>query len=583
MEQVPRERDARTRLDLQAIGALLSAQRQRIGVYAHAHRPHPHDAERPLERRPDAIPDAVVELLEAMPMAAMLVTPVLDERGEVEDILYLAQNKHARAYATTHVPPDAVPRWTGAVRLFERFPLLKHTRLPRMLAAAHRERSPQGPEAVEWFIPRPSDPPARLSNEVHVAPCGEHLLVSWGPGHRLRMAMGAQKLVKTCWAEWNLADDTVEPSVGFGYVLGLDETAPAPDLLGLAALVAPESLPELYRTLYEVLLRKHRSECELWMPGPGPYKRVIRVVAEPVRPEGGGPVWAVRAVIVDVTDDRRRRGQARAAGEEARRQRGRAEALAEVSHVLRDAVLPRFAGELASYGLDAVAVYRPDATGSGVGGDWYKARGLPGGRILLALGDARGHGLYAVTLMAKLRYALGGLAYTEAPVEQLTRWLNEVACDDGTESTATAVIARYHPERSLLRWTCAGHPRPVLLRDGRATQLPAPEGGPGVTLGVMPGISYTAVETFLDDTDIVLLYSDGLIERRDTDPDEDTTRLLNEAENCLRGARPPRGHDGLQEYAERLLDRLDGPHRADDATLLALRRVPVPKEPTGSP
>lgn len=191
-------------------------------------------------------------------------------------------------------------------------------------------------------------------------------------------------------------------------------------------------------------------------------------------------------------------------------------------------------------------MYRPDATGSGVGGDWYKARGLPGGRILIALGDARGHGLDAVTLMAKLRYALGGLAYTDAPVEQLTRWLNEVACDDGAESTATAVIARYHPERSLLRWTCAGHPRPVLLRDSRATQLTAPEGGPGVTLGVMPGISYTAVETFLDDTDIVLLYSDGLTERRDTDPDEDTTRLLNEAENCLRGARPPRGHDGLQ-------------------------------------
>lgn len=138
-------------------------------------------------------------------------------------------------------------------------------------------------------------------------------------------------------------------------------------------------------------------------------------------------------------------------------------------------------GELASSGFDAAAVYRPDAAGLGVGGDWYKARRTPDGRLLVALGDARGHGLEAVTLMARLRYALGGLAYTEEPVEKLTQWLNQVACDDGIESTATAVVARYHPERELLRWTCVSHPRPVLLRDGRATQLPLPEGGPGIS------------------------------------------------------------------------------------------------------
>ncbi|GHG26344.1 PP2C family protein-serine/threonine phosphatase [Streptomyces filamentosus] len=562
---------SRAALDHQALRELLAAQRDRIGVYALTHRPRPHDSDAPAPVPPAPVPAAVQELLDALPMAALLVAPLLDADGRITDFLYLTQNTRAVAYSRAHVPAASVPRWSGPVRLFDRFPVLEETGLPRMLADAHHERVPQGPEIVEWFIPRAGGPPARLSNDVVVAPCGDHLLVTWEPGHRVRMAVAAQKLVRTCWAEWNVADGTVAPSLGFGHVLGLAPGVPAPaDLLGLADLLAPASLPELYRLLYEVFLRKRRSECALRLKGS--HERVIRVVAEPVRPRGG-PVWAVRAVLVDITDDTRRRALAEAAGAEARRQRARAEALGELAGALRDAVLPRSSGALAPYGIDTAAVYRPDSTGSGVGGDWYKARRLPGGRLLLALGDARGHGLEAVTLMAKLRYALAGLAYTDAPVESLTHWLNDMACDDGIESTATAVIARYHPERRVLRWTCAGHPLPVLLRAGRAALLPAPPGGPGLTLGVLPGQSYAAAETPLAPDDIVLFYSDGLVERRDTDPDEDAARLLDAAEQVLRDHPAVRDHGGLQAYADALMTRLDGPHRSDDVTLLALRRT----------
>ncbi|WP_435971471.1 PP2C family protein-serine/threonine phosphatase [Streptomyces sp. Qhu_M48] len=576
MEHHPRAGVGRARLGLQAVDEMLAAQRQRIATYTQSHRPPSRQHAGPVARTSARVPGPVRELLEALPMAAMLIRPVTGGDGRIEDFLYVAQNEAARDYAAAYLPEESVPRWSGPVPLFERFPVMENTGLPRMLADAHHERAAQGPEPVEWFVPRPAGPPARLSSEVRVAPCGQDLLVTWEPGHRVRMARAAQKLVRTCWAEWNLADGTVEPSLGFAYVLGLDPADPVPDLRGLASLVAADSLPEFYGLLYDVLLRKRRSACELRMRGPA--ERFIRLVAEPVRPRGG-PVWAVRAVLVDVSDDHRRRALTRAADEEARRQRSRAAALTEVADVLRDAVLPRFEDELASYGLDTAVVYRPDSTGSGVGGDWYKARRLPDGRLLVALGDARGHGLEAVTLMAKLRYALAGLAYTEEPVEELTRWLNEVACGDGIESTATAVIARYHPERSLFRWTCAGHPRPVLLRGGRATQLADPPGSPGLALGVLPGTTYTAAETVLADGDIVLLYTDGLVERRDTDPDEDRARFLDAAERCARETAPAAGHDGLQEYAERVLDRLDGPHRTDDATLLALRRVPAAQEP----
>ncbi|MFE6225519.1 MULTISPECIES: PP2C family protein-serine/threonine phosphatase [unclassified Streptomyces] len=571
MEHAPTGQDPRSALDHQALRELLAAQRHRIETYARTHRPAPRAPAAPPATAPEPVPAPVQDLLDALPMAALLVAPQTDDGGRITDFLYLTQNTRAVSYARAHVPAASVPRWSGPVRLFDRFPLLQGTGLPRMLADAHHERAPQGPEIVEWFIPRPDGPPARISNDVVVAPCGDHLLVTWEPGHPVRMALAAQKLVRTCWAEWNIADATVTPSLGFRHVLGLAPHTPVPaDLLDLADLLAPASLTELYRLLYDIFFHKRRSECAVTLPGP--YERVIRVVAEPVRPRKG-PVWAVRAVLVDITDDTRRRARADAARAEARRQRARAEALADVADALREAVVPRSPGGLASSGIDTAVVYRPDSTRSGVGGDWYKARRLPGGRLLLALGDARGHGLDAVTLMAKLRYALAGLAYTDAPVEQLTHWLNDMACDDGAESTATAVIARYHPERGVLRWTCAGHPLPVLLRDGRATLLPAPPGGPGLTLGVLPDVPYAAAETPLADGDIVLLYSDGLVERRDTDPDEDTARLLTTAEQLLHTHPALHDHTTLQSYADELIARLDGPHRSDDVTLLALRRT----------
>jgi serine phosphatase RsbU (regulator of sigma subunit) len=229
-------------------------------------------------------------------------------------------------------------------------------------------------------------------------------------------------------------------------------------------------------------------------------------------------------------------------------------------------VVPRFAGETDLAGLETAAVYRPDS-GAGVGGDWFKARVLPGGQTLLALGDARGHGLAAVTLMAKLRFALGGLAYTLEPVEALTRWLNDVACDDGRESTATAIVARYHPRRSLLRWTCAGHLRPLLLRAGRVRPLDPP---PGLPLGVLPAQPYAAAETPLTRDDIVLMYSDGLVERRGSDLDTDTALLGHEAQRLASTGIAP-GHDALQAYAEDVVAAMTGPHRTDEATLLALR------------
>ncbi|MGW6023858.1 PP2C family protein-serine/threonine phosphatase [Streptomyces sp. NPDC055099] len=570
MDHLPSAPGTRARLELGAIRELLQSQRRRIGSYAreqHAGQ-HPSPRGTPPPDTPSPPAPTAQQLLDALPSPALLLAPVLDTDGEVVDVTYVTQNEAAVTYAAERLPEGAVPRWSGPVSLYAHYPSLLCTAIPEMIARAQRDRVPQGPEAIEWIADGTAGP-ARINDAVRIAPCGDQLLLTWERGHSGLMATAAQRLVRTCWAEWNLGDDGIKPSLGFRQVLGLPKDATLPTLSALAGTVTVDSLPGLYQMLYDVILRKRTADCELRPIGVG--DRIIRMTAEPVRIRPGGLVWAIRAVLTDVTAELRRRETAARAEREARRQRQRAQTLGEVADALRDAVLPHFQDELAAYGLQAAAVYRPDAREAGIGGDWYKARGLPDGRLLVALGDARGHGLAAVTLMAKLRYALAGLAYTEQPVEQLTQWLNETACADGIESTATAIIASYHPEQSILRWTCAGHPRPVLMRDGRAAQMPLPAGGPGLPLGVLPGTSYTAATTELRIGDIVLMYSDGLTERRDSDPDRDTRRFLAAAEQSCRTTAPTAGRDGLNRYVEQVVALLDGPHRSDDATLLALR------------
>ncbi|WP_329540148.1 PP2C family protein-serine/threonine phosphatase [Streptomyces sp. NBC_01358] len=559
----------RSRLELHAIQELLESQRRRVTAYADLHRTGSPSVTHP-PASPVSLPPSGQEVLDALPVPALLLSPVLGEDGTLRDARYLSHNPLARADAAARFPQDSAPPWAEPALLFERFPGLVRTAIPRMLADALRLGTPQGPETVQWLVCTHSGP-VRINDEVRVALCGDHFLLTWERGNRLRMAAAAQQLVRTCWAEWNLSDDGVEPSRGFRHMLGLADDVPLPSLFDLAAAATPDSLPTLYQTLYDVILRKRTAECELRLRSSD--NRVFRMVAEPVRVAPGSLVWALRAVLIDVSTDRRRREAAQRSALEAHREHERADAVAAIADALREAVLPHFQDELDAHGLEAAAVYRPDARGAGVGGDWYKARELPDGRLLIALGDARGHGLEAVTLMAKLRYALAGLAYTGEPVERLTRWLNEVACADGNESTATAIIARYHPERALLRWTCAGHPRPVLVRDGHATQLSTPDDGPGLSLGVLPGTDYTAADTPLEVGDIVLMYSDGLTERRPSDPDQDTRRFLEATEHCFEEAAPGAGHAGLQDFIERLVARLDGPRRTDDATLLALRRI----------
>ena len=238
---------------------------------------------------------------------------------------------------------------------------------------------------------------------------------------------------------------------------------------------------------------------------------------------------------------------------------GLAAALAQERHVtleLQRAILPLHEEPFDLPGLSAVVRYLPASHDSRVGGDWYITAEMPGGHVLLAIGDVGGHGLTAAAGMARLRGALAGLAITGSPPERLVGWLNDLVRHVAPEHTASVIAGYFDPASRTLTWAQAGHPPPVLVRDSWARPLDPP---PGILLGAGHE-EYSAATLALASGDLLLLYSDGLIERRDRSVDEGLATLSA----AVRGITDP---EHAIDAAVRALGSADP---EDDTCLVAL-------------
>jgi serine phosphatase RsbU (regulator of sigma subunit) len=258
----------------------------------------------------------------------------------------------------------------------------------------------------------------------------------------------------------------------------------------------------------------------------------------------GAPVWLVGGRASQVTS-------ATEASLEAQ--------LAQERHValeLQRAILPLHDEPYELRGLRAVARYLPASRASRVGGDWYITAEMPGGRVLVALGDVAGHGLAAAAGMARLRGALAGLAFTGASPERLVGWLNELVRHVAPEQTASVVAGYFDPVSRVLSWAQAGHPPPVLVRGAWAGALLPPD---GILLGAASG-RYALATLPLRPGDLLLLYSDGLIERRDRPIDVGLATLVAAA----RGIADP------EQVIDAALDALGMTDSEDDTCLVAL-------------
>jgi GAF domain-containing protein len=157
------------------------------------------------------------------------------------------------------------------------------------------------------------------------------------------------------------------------------------------------------------------------------------------------------------------------------------------------------------------ACYVPAETRYGIGGDWYDAMPLPGGRILLIVGDVAGHGLDAAIAMGQLRSAARALGPAHGPAALLDG-LDEFAAGGPDALSATAAVVVIDPAERTLRYSLAGHPPPLLR--GPDLTVTALDGARGPLLGFGAGRRQERAVGFRPDSFLVL-YTDGLVERRD--------------------------------------------------------------------
>jgi serine phosphatase RsbU (regulator of sigma subunit) len=233
----------------------------------------------------------------------------------------------------------------------------------------------------------------------------------------------------------------------------------------------------------------------------------------------------------------------------------------EATLLLQRAILPTPLQRFSLGRYEVSARYRPAESGNRVAGDWYDARLGPDGSAVVAIGDVAGHGLVAAAGMARIGNALRGLSATGHPANALLRWLNRLICsDESPERVASAAVFVLDQDRPALRWAQAGHPPPVLVSGGAARLLARPS---GLLLGTVPTAEYDLAEEELAAGDVLFLYTDGLIERRDRDIDEGLMALLAAAGGEQRQT--------ADEAIAALLDRLDPLVAEDDMCLLAVR------------
>lgn len=156
--------------------------------------------------------------------------------------------------------------------------------------------------------------------------------------------------------------------------------------------------------------------------------------------------------------------------------------------------------------------YLPAERG-GVGGDWYDAFSSPAGEFWVMTGDVGGHGLWPAIVMGRLRSTLRAYAYEGWPPERVLHLADQKLQHFERGATATVACAVFSPQFDFFRLALAGHPPPVLAAPGRPARLLDIE--PGALLGATakPGPAATMIE--MAPGGVLLLYTDGLIERRD--------------------------------------------------------------------
>jgi len=328
-------------------------------------------------------------------------------------------------------------------------------------------------------------------------------------------------------------------------------------------LVVPESVNLLIVVLVTMLggapvgvVAALTSMIALWtldLP-PGFTLRLVST-ADVAAVIAAGIVGTTTALVLHSLRVREQRaGQKRLATELARRND------LQLISALQQAILPEAPTQLSAVSIDCAYRTGGDAA-TPVGGDWYAFIPFPDGRVGIAVGDVVGHGVQAISDMAEYRFTLRTLAARgDAPhvvldqLEDLSRRLSR------TDAFTTCIDGIIDPDERSWSYANAGHPPPLLVRDHTAMVLEVHHQPP---IGALPEpVGYTTVKVALQPSDTIVLYTDGVVERRGEHLDVGIDRLRQHVQRIGGGISAP---------AAAVVDQLISSPATDDAALVLAR------------
>jgi hypothetical protein len=215
-------------------------------------------------------------------------------------------------------------------------------------------------------------------------------------------------------------------------------------------------------------------------------------------------------------------------------------------------------------GVSVCAVYRPAQAATVIGGDWYAVVPIDDARLAIAIGDAAGSGLPASAQMARVRYALLALARRDTEPATLLSSINDYLFAIGKDNFVTVTYGVLDANRRLWTEARAGHP-PTVVRspDGEARFLGSVERAGGVPLGVTRTARYRTQTHELPNDGTMLLYTDGLFERRREDLTIGLERLRRTFESIV--------IEDPEVACARMADDIAGPVADDDLAILMTR------------